>query len=93
MVFLRDNRSVGIEDIEKIHSTLVEDLAPALYRNSSQIPFIMASDVVEKGLFVQKVDSHLTRKLFVEYEVGRSSYILQIFWTQHHRNMDINYLG
>ena len=71
MVFLDDNRSVGIEDIEKIQSTLVEDLALALSKTSAHIPFIMDSDVVAKGLFVQKVDSPLTSKLFVEDEVGR----------------------
>ena len=73
MVFLDDNRSVGIEDIEKIQSTLVEDLAFALSGNNAQIPFMMASDVVAKGIFIQNVDSPLTSKIFVEDEVGRQS--------------------
>ena len=60
MVFIYDNRSVGIEDIDKSRSTLVDNLSPGLSENSAHIPFMMASDVVAKGIFIQKVDSPLT---------------------------------
>ena len=51
----------------------MEDLAPALSKTSAHIPFMMDSDVVAKGLFVQNVYTPLTSKFFVEYEVGRPS--------------------
>ena len=62
MVFLDDNRSVGIEDIDKIRSTLVDNPSPGLSENNAYIPFMMASDGVAKGIFIEKVDSPLTRK-------------------------------
>lgn len=67
MVFLDANHSrVGMEDVQKDLSPLVEGLAPALSENGSQIPFMMASDGVAKRTIVQEVDSPLTGRIIVE---------------------------
>lgn len=67
MVFLDANHCcVGMEDVQKDLSPLVEGLAPVQSENGSQIPFMMASDGVAKRTIVQEVDSPLTGRIIVE---------------------------
>ena len=64
IIFLDDNCSVGIEDIEKCQSTIVVDLAPALSENSAQIPLGWIVIWLQKE-FLFKSLTHLLQENFV----------------------------